>query len=157
MNNFYWPKMTRDMDKYYKTCFVSQQAKNPTQKPYVLFYSLPIPNKPFTYLTMDFLTLPAVIDYASKVHYSYVWIIVCRLTKHSLVLPLQDGYTTELHINLFMFHIYLHSRYPLNIVEITTCSSILKCGLGSVHSTTSTSHSLPPATKNLMVSQKFPT
>jgi hypothetical protein len=116
MNNFYWPKMTRDTREYCQTCSVCQQAKNSTQKPYGLLHPLPIPSKPFTHLTMDFLALPAVIDHASKVRYSHVWTIVCRLTKYTLVLPLPDGYTAESLVNLFMFLVYPHFGYPLDIV-----------------------------------------
>jgi len=102
MNNFYGPKMTRDTREYCKTYAVSQQAKNSTQKPFGLLHPLPIPSKPFTHLTMDFLALPAIIDHATKVHCSHVWTIVCRLTKYALVLPLPDGYTTDTLVSLFM-------------------------------------------------------
>jgi len=88
INNFYRPKMTRDTREYCKTCPVCQQAKNSTQKPDGLLPPLPISSKLFTYLTMDFLALPAIIDHATKVYYSHVWTIVCRLTKYTLVLPL---------------------------------------------------------------------
>jgi len=65
---------------------------------------------------MDFLALPAIIDHDTKVHYSHVWTIVCRLTKYTLVLPLPDGYTTETLVSLFMSHVYPHFGYPLDIV-----------------------------------------
>jgi len=116
MNNFYWPKITRDTREYCKTCAICQQAKNSTQRPYELLHPLPIPSQPFTYLTMDILTLPAIIDHATKNHYSHVWTIVCRLTKYTLVLPLPDGYTADTLVSLFMSHVYPHLGYPLDIV-----------------------------------------
>jgi len=116
MNNFYCPKMSRDRREYCKTCTVCQQAKNSSQKPYRLLYSLPIPSKPFTHLTIDFLALPAIIDHATKVHYSHIWTMLDRLTKYTLVLPLLDGYTADTLVSLFMSHVYLHFEYPLYIV-----------------------------------------
>ena len=116
MNNFYWPKMTRDMREYCKTCAVWQQAKNSTQKPYGLLHPLPILSKPFTHLTMDFLALPAIINHATKVYYCYVWTKLCRLTKYTIVLPLLDAYTANNLVNLFISYVYPHFGYPLNIV-----------------------------------------
>jgi len=116
MNNFYRPEMARDTREYCKTCTVCQQAKNSTQKPYGLLHPLPIPSKPFTDLTMDDFALPAIIDHATKVHYSNVWTIVCRLTKYTLVLPLLDGYTADTLVSLFMSHVYQHFGYLLYIV-----------------------------------------
>jgi len=116
MNNFYWPRMIRDMRGYCKTCAVCQQAKNSTQKPYGLLHSLPIPSKPFTHITVDFVALPAIIDHATKVHYSYGWTIVCRLIKYTLVLPLPNGYTADTLVSLFMSHVCPHYGYPLDII-----------------------------------------
>jgi len=116
MNNFSWPKMARDTREYCKTCAVCQQAKNSTQKHYGLLHTLPIPSKPFTHLTMDFLALPAFIDHATKVHNSHVSTIVCRLTGYTRVLPLPDGYTADTLASLCMSHIYPHFGYPLDIV-----------------------------------------
>jgi len=91
-------------------------GQNSTQKPYGLLYPLPIPSKPLTHLTMDFLALPAIINHATKVHYSHVWTIVCRLTKYTLVIPLLDGYTIDTLVGLFMSHVYQHFGYLLDKV-----------------------------------------
>jgi len=116
INNFYWPKMTRDTREYCQTSAICQQAKNSTQKPYGLLHPLPIPSKPFIHLTLDFLALPAIINHTTKVHYSYMCTIVCRLTMYTLVLPLPDGYTTDTLVSLFMSHVYPHFGYLLHIV-----------------------------------------
>jgi len=116
MNIFYWPKIARDMQEYCKTSAICQQAKNSPQKPYGLPHSLPIPSKPFTHLTKDFLTLPAMIDHATKIHYSHVWTIVGRLTIYTLVLPLLDSYTADTLVSLFISHVYPHFGYCLDIV-----------------------------------------
>jgi len=81
-----------------------------------LLHPLPIHSEPFTQLTMHFLALPAIIDHVTKVHYSHVWTIVCRLTKYTLVLPLPDGYTADTLVSLFMSRVYQHFGYPLDIV-----------------------------------------
>jgi len=116
INNFYWPKITRNIREYYKTCTVGHQAKNSTQKPHGLLHPLPIPSITSTYLTMDFLALPAIIDHSPKVHYSYVWTILCRLTKDTLIVPLPEGYTADTLVSLFISHVYPHVGYLLNIV-----------------------------------------
>jgi len=67
---------------------------------------------------MDFLALPAIIDHATKVYYSHVWTIVCRLTKYTLVLPLPDSYSTDTLVSLFMSYVYPYFRYPLDIVTV---------------------------------------
>jgi len=136
MNNFYWPKMTGDMREYCKTCTVCQQAKNSTQKPYWLLHPLPIPSKPFIHLPMDFLALPAIIDHTTKVHYSDVWTIVCRLTKYTLVLSLPDGYTADTLVSICMCHVYPHFGYPLDIVidNNTLFHSMVRSGFYKLNS-----------------------
>ena len=58
MDYFFWPKMRKDTYNYCQQCDTCQNTRYTTQLPQGLARILPIPQKTFTHLSMDFLALP---------------------------------------------------------------------------------------------------
>ncbi|KAL5812198.1 hypothetical protein ACOSQ3_027148 [Xanthoceras sorbifolium] len=52
---YYWPHMREDIEAYVNTCLVCQQDKNEQQSPGGLLEPLPIPERPWESVTMDFI------------------------------------------------------------------------------------------------------
>lgn len=59
--SYYWPKIKLDIELYVKTYLLCQQDKGITQKEADLLQPLPIPENPWTSISMDFISnLPKV-------------------------------------------------------------------------------------------------
>ena len=71
-SHFYWPQMAKDTEQYCKTCGICQLTKQSTQYPFGLLKPLPIPERPFTHISIDFLFLPQVTNKSIQVSYNYV-------------------------------------------------------------------------------------
>lgn len=54
--SYYWPKMENDIEMYVKTCLVCQQDKSEKRKAAGLLQPLPIPEKPWVSISVDFIS-----------------------------------------------------------------------------------------------------
>ncbi|KAL0366302.1 UNVERIFIED_CONTAM: Transposon Ty3-G Gag-Pol polyprotein [Sesamum radiatum] len=75
--SFYWPKMLLDVKSFVKRCVPCQQSKYSTEKPLETLQPLPIPQRVWEDISMDFIThLPLV---GGK---TVIWVVVDRLSKY---------------------------------------------------------------------------
>jgi hypothetical protein len=82
--DFVWLGMKSDVKKFIKECDVCQRVKVENLSPADLLQPLPIPDKPWSSISMDFIEgLP--LSYG----YSVVWVVVDRLTKFGHFIPLK--------------------------------------------------------------------
>jgi RNase H-like domain found in reverse transcriptase/Reverse transcriptase (RNA-dependent DNA polymerase)/Integrase zinc binding domain len=85
--SFWWPKATDYVKEYIKSCEVCQRTKSKRHRPYGELLPLPIPNKKFEEITMDFITdLPPSKDSSGNVCDS-LFVVVDRLTKMAKYIP----------------------------------------------------------------------
>ena len=64
--SFHWPKMKEDVQVYVKTCHVCQVDKIKQKKEASLLQPLPIPERPWQCLSMNFISeFPMVEDFGS--------------------------------------------------------------------------------------------
>jgi len=115
-SHFYWPQMAKDTFEYCRTCGICQLTKQSTQCPFGLLKSLPILERPFTYISMDFLFLSQVTNKSTQVSYDHVWVIVDRFSKYTIILPLPLNYTAVQLINTYYTSIYPFFGLPQDIV-----------------------------------------
>ena len=79
---FFWPKMRHDVEKHVASCIKCLQSKSKLM-PHGLYTPLPIPNEPWTHISMDFvLGLPR-----SKKGRDSVFVVVCRFSKMAHFIP----------------------------------------------------------------------
>jgi hypothetical protein len=72
---FWWPKMTRDTFAFCESCGKCQMIKTSNQRPAGLLHNLPIPNRPWASIGIDFMgPLP------ESNGYDYIMVVICRLT-----------------------------------------------------------------------------
>ena len=74
--NFWWPKMIKEIKQYVSTCETCAACKSDRNRPYGLLMSLPIPNRPWEWVSMDFIvelprsrgnnTIMVVVDLLTK-------------------------------------------------------------------------------------------
>ena len=86
----YWPHMYRDVDGYVKNCHTCQRSPTGGHAPYGILRPLPIPQRAWQDLSMDFVTgLPW-----SKGK-NAIFVVVCRLTKMRHLVVCRDTITAE--------------------------------------------------------------
>lgn len=98
-------------EEYALSCPDCQQLKpRNTLKPGLL-QSLPIPERIWTDLTMDFIvSLPAVRGYDS------IYVVVDRLSKYAHFIPCSSSVTAEGVARLFINNIWKHHGFPRSII-----------------------------------------
>ena len=79
---YWWPKLGHEVDKYCTTCSICQVSKTSTQRPVGLLHTLPIPNRPWGSVGMDFIG-----PFPKSKGFDYLWVVICRLTSMVHLVP----------------------------------------------------------------------
>ncbi|GJU66280.1 putative reverse transcriptase domain-containing protein [Tanacetum coccineum] len=83
---YWWPNMKADIATYVRKCLTCSKVKAEHQRPSGLLVQPEIPQWKWDNITMDFVTkLPK-----SSQCYDIIWVIVDRLTKSTLFLPIRE-------------------------------------------------------------------
>jgi hypothetical protein len=88
-SQFFWPGMKKDVVDYIARCMECQKVKAEHRHPVGLLQPLPIPEKKWEVITMDFITgLPRT----NKKHDS-IMVVVDKLTKSAHFVPVKTTHT----------------------------------------------------------------
>ncbi len=99
--NYYWPGLLTYIKNYCKSCTICSRAKPMRHRPYGLLKQLPIPEKPWNSISMDFIEkLPESSSYTS------ILVVVDRLSKQPLFIPTYDTITSQQLAQLFVLHVF---------------------------------------------------
>jgi hypothetical protein len=113
---FHWIGIQSDVTEYVETCAICQGAAAPRHRPYGTLGSLPIPSRPFTELSMDFITgLPPTIHEGKIV--DSILVIVDRFTKWSIFLAVSCTINAAELAELFHTQVELKFGPPNGIVS----------------------------------------
>lgn len=108
----YWKGMKKNIKGYIKQCRVCQQKKYETMLPARLLQPLPIPLKPWTDISLDFIEgLP------NSQGFNVILVVVDRLTKYNHFAPLKHPYTAKTVAQTFMQHVFKLHGLPQTIVS----------------------------------------
>lgn len=111
--DYWWPGMKRDIVKYVEQCLTCLQVKAEHQKPYGKIQPLDIPVWKWEHITMDLVTkLPKTVR-----KHDAIWVIVDRLTKSALFLPIQETFSIEKLADLYMKEVVARHGVPITIVS----------------------------------------
>lgn len=89
-DSYYWPRMRDDVELYVRTCLVCQQDKVEQQRPAGLCSPLPIPERPWESISLDFITsLPKSEGFGT------IFVIVDRFSKYAVFVPAPKDCTAE--------------------------------------------------------------
>ena len=81
---YWWPKMGNEITKFCDSCGICQANKTSTKRPVGLLHPLPIPNRPWGSIGMDFMG-----PFPESEGYDYLWVVICRLTSQVHLVPVK--------------------------------------------------------------------
>lgn len=109
---FVWPNMQKSVKEFVKNCDICQRCKTECSLPAGLLQPLPIPEKVWSDVSMDFIEgLPK-----SKGK-SAIMVVVDRLTKYAHFIPLSHPFTAITIAQAFVDHVVRHHGIPTSIVS----------------------------------------
>ncbi|KAJ4801231.1 polyprotein [Rhynchospora pubera] len=110
--SFYWPGMKREICGFVKECDVCQRNKSENVPYPGLLQPLPIPNKVWSCITMDFIEgLP------KSEGKSVIYVVVDRLTKYAHFTALSHPYNAQTVARVFMENVFKLHGLPTSIVS----------------------------------------
>ncbi|KAE8673495.1 Detected protein of unknown function [Hibiscus syriacus] len=110
--HYYWPHMGNDVEAYVKTCLVCQQDKIEQKRPAGLLQPLPIPEKPWETLSMDFIVGLPVSD-----GFSSIMVVVDRFSKYGTFILASKVCPAEEAARLFLKYVVKYWGVPKTIIS----------------------------------------
>ncbi len=109
---FWWPSIKEDVKVYVEACPVCSQGKATHQRPQGLLHPLPIPHRPWSHLSLDFVTgLPP--SQGNPV----ILVVVDRFSKAARFISLPKLPSAKETAELIMNHVFRVFGIPLDIVS----------------------------------------
>jgi len=110
--NYWWPGVTRDVGRYVEGCDGCQRMKNRTEEPAGKLKLSKVPEKPWTHLTVDFITKLPVVAGKDAI------LVVCnRLSKMAHFVATTEATSAEGLARLFRDNIWKLHGLPESIVS----------------------------------------
>ena len=114
--HYFWPRMKRDIDQYIRNCHVCRQAKAPQDQYNGRLNPLPVPERPWTDITMDFVTNLPECELKNA-----IFIVVDRLAKERVYIPCSDKdkrkTNAEATAKMLLHNVWRKHGLPLSIVS----------------------------------------
>src|SRR6202165_5370077 len=110
--SFYWPGMTEQIRKLIGSCDICQKIKHRRHAGYGLLQPIPIPNKPFSVVTMDFIG-----ELPNSKGYNAIFVVVCKLTKYAFFIPCNTTLNSKQTARLFFDRVVTFAGLPRQIIS----------------------------------------
>ena len=109
---YYWPNITVDVRRYVRACASCHRAKAERHAPYGPLRFLPIPERPWSSISMDFIEqLPPSEGFDT------ILVVVDRLTKMALFIPTYATDDAPRLASIFLTHVFSKHGTPVDIVS----------------------------------------
>lgn len=115
--SYFWNSMRREVNRYVAACPVCQKTKPRHHKPYGMLQPLPIPDRPWQEISMDFITGLPKARSNSAAGYDSILVIVDRLTKFALYLPTSSSLTAGGLATILTDRVFTTFGIPSGIVS----------------------------------------
>ena len=110
--NYWWPGVTRDVGKYVEGCNLCQWMKNRTEELAEKLKLSEVPQKTWTYLTVDFITKLLVVAGKDAI------LVVCnRLSKMTYFVAMTEGTLVEGLVRLLWDNVWKLHGLPESVVS----------------------------------------
>ena len=110
--SFHWPKMKEDVQAYVKTYHVCQVDKTERKKEVGLLQPLPIPERPWQCLSMDFISgFPKVEGFGS------ILVVADKFSKYVVFISSPSECPTEKARHIFFSNVVMHFEMPEDIAS----------------------------------------
>lgn len=110
-DRYYWRGLRNDVQQYIRNCRC-QNLKAPRDKAPGLLHPLPIPNRPWQHISMDFKEFPE-----DKKGYNAILVVVDRLGKRPISVPTTKEVTAKDLAHMFIRSVYRYYGPPDTIVS----------------------------------------
>jgi hypothetical protein len=107
-----WPRMAKQIDQFCASCHVCQTTKTSNIKPAGKLHSLPIAERPWQSIAMDFLGPFPQVD-----GFNYLWVVTDRLTSLTHLIPINTRTTASELAYIFLKEIVRLHGVPDSIVS----------------------------------------
>ena len=111
-DRYYWPGMTADIDRYVRNCNDCRRSTIPRDKTPGLLKPLPIADRPWQHISVDFHELPK-----DKRGYDTVLLFVDRFGKRTISIPCQKTIDAKETARLYIRYVYPIYGPPLTVVS----------------------------------------
>ncbi|KAL0186184.1 hypothetical protein M9458_017854, partial [Cirrhinus mrigala] len=111
-SHYWWPSMRRDTIRYVQSCSVCAMSTSPRQLPTGKLVPLPIPQRPWSHLGVDFVT-----DLLAAEGNTCILVAVDRFSKMCKFVPLKGLPTAMETAELLFQHLFRHFGLPEEIVS----------------------------------------
>ena len=112
LKDFTWPKIQKDVRLFTQKCGICQRAKHRKHRPYGLLQPLPIPEKRWTHITMDFIVGLPPVD-----RYDAIFVVVDRLSKMAHFVPTTSAINAEQTAQILIKEIFRLHGLPVDILS----------------------------------------
>ena len=110
--DYTWPAIREFVKEYCKACTVCMRNKPQRHKPYGLLKQLPVPEKPWNSISMDFIEqLPPSSTFTS------ILVVVDRFSKQAIFIPTFDTITSHDLARLFVIHVFSKHGAPAHVTS----------------------------------------
>ena len=107
-----WPGLRSFVKDYVQSCTSCARAKTPRHRPYGLLKQLPVLEKPWNSILMDFIEqLP------NSSGFTAILVVVDRLSKQALFIPTHDTITSPELAKLFLLHVFSKHGVPAHVTS----------------------------------------
>jgi hypothetical protein len=109
---YWWPGLAQDVDQYVANCHSCRRSTIPRDKAPGLLQPLPIPERPWQHIAMDFKSFPP-----DRHGYNAILVIIDRLSKTPFSVPCHDTIDAQGLARIFIDRILRHHGPPDSIVS----------------------------------------
>jgi transposase InsO family protein len=115
--SYWWSKMLPFVEDYVASCDICCRTKVARHKPHGLLLPLPVPSRPYSWVSLDFIVkLPKSIDFNGVV-YDSILNIVDLFTKKARFIPVSETITSEMTAKIFTQEIFREHGCPDVIIS----------------------------------------
>ncbi|GJQ90309.1 putative reverse transcriptase domain-containing protein [Tanacetum coccineum] len=109
---YWWPNMKADISTYVSKCLTCAKVKAEHQRPSGLLVQPKIPQWKWDNITMDFVTKL----HKSSQGYDTIWVIVDRLTKSAIFVPMRETDPMEKLARMYLKEVVTRHGIPVSII-----------------------------------------
>jgi len=111
-HGYSWPSLHANVQQFCKFCVTCMWSKPQCHKPYRSLKQLPIPERPWNSISIDFIEkLP------SSSRFDTILVIVNWLTKQAIFIPVHDTITSMDLAHLFVLHVLSKHGVPSYVIS----------------------------------------
>ena len=111
-NRYYWKGLRASVERFIRNCHACRRANAPRDRTPGLLHPLPVPQRPWQHVTMDFQSFPK-----DAYGYDTVYVVVDRLSKQAFSIPCFKTTTAKDMARLYIHNVYRIRGAPESIVS----------------------------------------